>query len=588
MKRLGYLGPGLATLGAFLCVLASCRRPSPVAPGEPRAEPAWFEDVTAASGLDFRHEAGPVGRYSLPQVMGSGVALLDFDNDGRLDVYLVHNGGPDSPARNRLFRQRPDGTFQDVSAGSGLDVAGYGMGVAVGDFDNDGWVDVYVSQYGGGRLFRNRGAGPDGRWRGFEDVTRSAGVEQPRWGTSCCFVDYDRDGWLDLVVVNYVDYDPSQACGPASGQPDYCHPNAFPGTAARLFRNRGRAPDGSWLGFEDVTRASGLAGRPSSGLGVACADFDGDGWPDILIANDARPNHLWINQLGRAGRTEHEPVFQEEAVLRGLALNALGNAQANMGVTLGDADGDGLFDVFITHLTEESHTLWRQDPRGQFRDRTAEAGLSAPRWRGTGFGTLLADFDHDGAPDLAVVNGRVARGPKAESPGLGPFWSRYAERNQLFANDGTGSFRDVSPFNPAFCGTPNVARGLAGGVLDNRTGAIDLVVTTVAGAARLYRNVASKRGHWLLVRAVDPALKRDAYGATVTVRAGPRRWAGLVNPGQSYLSSGDPRVHFGLGGAARVDEVRIDWPDGLTEVFPATPADRLVTLLRGRGRKVSP
>jgi hypothetical protein len=258
-----------------------------------------------------------------------------------------------------------------------------------------------------------------------------------------------------------------------------------------------------------------------------------------------------------------------------------------MGVALGDTDGDGRLDVFVSHLTEETHTLWRQTAPGHFRDRTAAAGLAAPRWRGTGFGTVLADFDHDGALDLAVVNGRVARGPVAATAGLSAFWARYAERNQLFANDGTGRFTDISESNQPFCGLPNVARGLAWGVLNDR-GAVDLMVTTVAGRARLYRNVAPKRGHWLLVRAIDPALKRDAYGARVTVRAGGRRWVGLVNPAQSYLSSGDPRVHFGLGPAAAVEGVRVDWPDGLAEEFPGTPADRFITLYRGRGRKVAP
>jgi hypothetical protein len=516
----------------------------------------------------------------MPQIMGSGVALLDFDNDGRLDVYLINNGGPSSSARNRLFRQRDDGTFEDVSVSSGIDVSGHGMGVAVGDFDNDGWVDVYVSQYGGGRLFRNRGRDAGGKWLGFEEVTKTAGVEQPRWGTSCCFVDYDRDGWLDLVVVNYVDYDPSRPCAHAGGQPDYCHPGTFPGTAARLFHNRGRGPDGSWLGFEDVTVSSGLARLRGAGLGVVCADFNCDGWPDIFVANDAQANHLWINQ--------HDGTFREEAIPRGLAYNALGNAQGNMGVTLGDVNGDGRLDLFITHLTEETHTLWMQTGPGLFRDHTAQARLAATRWRGTGFGTILADFDNDGALDIALVNGRVRRGPLQNDKELGPFWSRYAERNQLFANDGTGRFRDVSACNPPFCGTAHVSRGLAWGVLGNTTGAIDMIATTVAGPARLYRNAVEKRGHWLLVRAVDPRLKRDAHGAVVTVVAGKRRWVGLVNPGQSYLSSGDPRVHFGLGAVEHVDSVRIDWPDGLREEFPATRGDQFVILYRGKGRKTGP
>ncbi len=553
MKHVRSLGAGLALPAALLCLTAGCRRPDPVSPAEADAGPAWFEDVSLQSGLDFRHEAGPVGRYFMPQIMGSGAALLDFDGDDILDLYLVHNGGPDSSARNRLYRGLPGGRFEDASAGSGLDVAGYGMGVAVGDVDNDGRVDVYLSQFGGGRLFCNRGGGH------FEDVTRDAGVEQPGWGTSAAFFDYDRDGWLDLVVVNYVDYDPSHACADDGGRPDYCHPGQFAGTAARLFHNKGRGPDGRWRGFEDVTVSAGLA-EPGPGLGVLCADFTGDGWPDIFVANDARPNRLWVNR--------QDGTFTDEAPLRGVACNGLGNAQANMGVAAADVDGDGRLDLFCTHLTEETHTLWCQTAPG--------------RWRGTGFGTVLADYDHDGAPDLAVVNGRVARGPLAVAPDLDPFWRRYAERNQLFANEGRGSFRDISGSNRSFCGTAGVSRGLVWGDLDG-DGAVDLLVTAVGGPARLYRNVAPGRGHWLLVRArlhLGPGAYRDAYGAVVTIHAGGCR--------QSYLCSGDPRAHFGLGAARRVDEVRIDWPDGTAEVFPGAEADRVLTFTRGEGRRVQP
>jgi hypothetical protein len=499
MTRTRFLAVGLAGLAALLCLTAGCRQPVPVSPAEAAAGPVWFEDVTAAAGLDFRHEAGPVGRYFLPQIMGSGAALLDFDGDGILDLYLIHNGGPDSSARNRLYRGLPGGRFQDVSAGSGLDVAGHGMGVAVGDVDNDGRVDVYLSQFGGGRLFCNRGQGH------FEDVTRAAGVEQPGWGTSAAFFDCDRDGWLDLVVVHYVDYDPSHACADDGGRPDYCHPGQFAGTAARLYRNKGRGPDGRWLGFEDATVSAGLA-EPGPGLGVLCADFTGDGWPDVFVANDARPNRLWVNR--------HDGTFQDEARLRGVACNGRGNAQANMGIAAADMDGDGRLDLFCTHLTEETHALWCQTAPGLFRDRTAASGLAAPRWRGTGFGTVLADFDHDGAPDLAIVNGRVARGPVAAAPQLDPFWHRYAERNQLFVNEGAGHFRDISESNLPFCGTAALSRGLVWGDL-NDDGAVDLLVTAVAGPARLFRNVAPGRGHWLLVRArlrVGP----DAYRAAVT------------------------------------------------------------------------
>jgi hypothetical protein len=565
---------GPALLGALLSLALGCRRPDEAVPAEaPPDGPVWFRDDTAAVGLDFVHDAGPLGRYFMPQVMGSGGALIDFDNDGLLDLYLVQNGGPDSGARNRLYRQLPGGRFVDVSAGSGLDVAGYGMGVAVGDIDNDGWPDVYVSQYGGGRLFRNRGNGT------FEDVTGAAGVEQPAWGTSCCFLDYDRDGWLDLVVVNYLDYDPGRSCGPVSGLRDYCHPRAFPGAPLRLFHNRGRDGAGRWLGFEDVTQRAGVA-KPGRGLGVVCADFDGDRWPDILVANDAQANYLWINR--------RDGTFVDEAPLRGVAFSGLGQPLSNMGVAVGDVGGGGRLDVFISHLNEETHTLWRQTAPGSFQDRTVAAGLSDTRWRGTGFGTVLADFDLDGAPDIAVVNGRVsrARGEPAPAPGLDPYWRPYAERNQLFANDGKGRFRDVSPANAAFCGCPAIARGLIWGDFDG-DGLIDLVVTHVAAPARFYRNVAERRGHWLMVRAFDAAHKRDAYGAVVTVQAGARRWVGLVNPGQSYLCSGDPRAHFGLGPVEHVDSIRVDWPDGSPELFPGTAVDRALRLERGRGQKVT-
>jgi hypothetical protein len=539
--------------------------------------PIWFEDITDQVGLVFTHDAGPTGSYFLPQIIGSGAALFDFDGDGRLDLYLLQNGGPDSGARNRLFRQLPNGHFQDVSAGSGLDVAGHNMGVAIGDVNNDGLPDVLLTQYGGIRLFLNKGDGT------FTDVTKESGLANPAWATAAAFVDYDRDGWLDLVVVNYLDYTLRQPCEGSGQKEDYCHPNAYPGTITRLFRNRGRtrgAPTGL-VRFQDVTLASGLGAVRSKGLGVVCADFTGDGWPDIFVACDAEANRLWVNR--------HDGTFAEEALERNLAFNALGQAAGNMGVTLGAVNRDGLFDLFVTHLTEETNTLWGQPARGVFEDRTAAAGLLSASWRGTGFGTILADFDLDGDLDLALVNGRVSRARSAAAmPGMDSFWWPYGERNQLFANDG-GHFRDVSSQNPDFCGRCNVARGLAWGDVDN-DGRLDLLVTRIAGQARLYHNIAPRRGHWLLVRALlDRAHgQRDAYGAEVTVEAGRRRWTRLVNPSQSFLSSGDPRVHFGLGSAARVDAFHVLWPDGTREWFPSRRADRQVVLRQGQGSKRPP
>jgi hypothetical protein len=571
---------GLGLLAAAVLLTAGCPRPVPVTPPavtspQAPAKPGWFRDVTEEVGLDFVHDAGPTGRYFMPQIMGSGAALFDFDGDGLLDIYLVNNGGP-AGRTNRLFHQGRDGRFTDVSAGSGLDVAGYGMGVAIGDVNNDGRPDVLLTEYGGVRLFLNNGNGT------FTDVTREAGLDRLLWGTSASFVDYDRDGWLDLVVVNYVDYEPSRSCGDPGGSRDYCGPHMFPGTVTKLYRNLGAAPGKAGaVRFEDVTLNAGLGGTPGPGLGVVCADFNGDRWPDIFVANDGQPNRLWINQK--------DGTFKDEAAARGIAYNGMGQAQAGMGVALGDLDGTGAPSLFVTHLIAETNTLWKQGKTGAFEDRTAAAGLVRTRWRGTGFGTVLADFDQDGALDLAVVNGRVARDARfatdpAAAAGLDPFWRPYADRNQLFANDGKGAFRDVSLENDPFCGSAAVSRGLAVGDV-NGDGALDLLVTTVAGRARLYRNVAPDRGHWLLVRAVDPALGgRDAYGAEVTVHAAGRRRKCWLNPGSSYLCSNDPRAHFGLGGAERVDAIDVIWPDGSEEVFAGGPVDQVVVLRKGEGK----
>jgi hypothetical protein len=554
-------------------LVSGCSIPPPSAPEKPAAPP-WFTDVTDDSGLRCVHDAGQPGTYFMPQLMGSGAALFDFDGDGLLDVYLVQNGGPgEGHATNRLFRQGKDGRFTDVSNGSGLDVSGYGMGVAVGDVNNDGFPDVFLTEYGRIRLFLNNGDG-----KTFTDVTKEAGLDHLQWATSASFVDYDRDGWLDLVFVSYVDYNPSQPCSGARGGRDYCHPSMYEGTTPKLYRNCGKLsgagaqPHG--VRFEDVTVRSGLAKFPGPGLGVICADFNGDHWPDIFIANDSKPNRLWINQKNG--------TFKEEALQRGIALNVMGMTQANMGVALGDVDGDGMFDVLVTHLSEETHTLWKQGPRGTFRDHTAGARLASPRYRGTGFGTTLADFDNDGALDLAVVNGRVSRGADVAVPGLDPFWHVYAERNQLFANDGKGHFQDISADNAPFCGTPSVGRGLAFGDLGNR-GAVDIIATSVAGPVRVYRNAVADRGHYLVIRAFDPKLKRDAYGAEITVRAGDRRWLRWVNPGSSYLCSNDPRAHFGLGPVERVDAIEVTWPGGETEVFEGGAVNGHVVLAKGSG-----
>lgn len=542
--------------------------------GASRPQPELFANITQASGIDFLHDSGSRGEYMMPEHIGSGGALFDFDNDGRLDLYLVQCGGPDSGAPNQLYHQEPGGTFRNASAGSGLDVAGTGMGATAADVNNDGWTDLFLTEYGRIRLFLNRTGGR------FEDVTAASGLDNARWSTAASFVDFDRDGWLDLVVGNYVDYYPSLECRDPSGAREFCGPQDFQTTVSRLFRNRGAAASPTGVAFEDVTVRSGFSRAQGKVLGILCADFTGDRWPDIFMADDGVPNRLYVSQ--RNG------VFTEEAVARGLAYNAMGATAGNMGIGLGDVNGDGVFDLFVTHLTHEQHALWIQGPRGLFQDETASRGLAHAPIRGTGFGTVLADFDLDGTSDLAIVNGAIRRGtahPGEPLEGLIPFWHPYAQQSQLFLNDGTGRFTDVSALNPAFCAASIIGRGLAAGDLDNN-GAIDLVAICAGGPAQVFRNSAPKPGHWLGVRAVlEPAFGgRDAIGAEITVEAQGRRWWRLIQPSTSFLVSNDPRALFGLGQAGSVDAIRILWPDGFEELFPGTQADQHLTLRKGTGQ----
>ncbi len=552
------------------------RAAEPVAATTP-AEPSWFTEITAEVGLDFAHQTGGTGDLHHPEIMGSGAALFDYDGDGDLDVYLVNGAyelgeaaatGPNLPV-NRLYAWE-DGRLTDVTAGSGLGDPGYGMGVAVGDVDNDGRPDVYVANLGRDRLFRNRGGS-------FEDVTERAGLEVGGWSSSVSFLDIDRDGWLDIYVSRYVTYDRAVKCYDFAGRHDYCGPTAFPGESDVLLHNRGPGAGGA-VRFADVSRPAGIAAVAAAGLGVACQDFDGDGWIDVYVTNDAAPNQLWINQQDRGDG----PTFRDEALVLGAGVNAMGSAEAGMGVVAADFDNDADLDLFMTHLEDESNTFYRNLGADLgFEDATAASGLAASSMPRTGFGVAAFDAELDGDLDLFVANGRVFRG-EILSTSMPPPWNEFAEPNLFYLGDGSGRFA-ASAVAPAMTAPVEISRGVATGDLDG-DGDLDLLLSNEQGPARLYRNDAPRRGHWLLVDAVDPRLNRRALGAVVHVHFAGRLLMRSVTAGFSYQSSSDPRAHFGLGEVAAVDRLVVRWPDGLEEEFPGTPADRALSLVRGEGR----
>jgi len=526
-----------------------------------------FTDITAASGLAFRRDPHSDSTYYMPDVTGSGGGFLDYDGDGDLDIVLLGGNRRNSASGGaiRLFRQDRRGRFADVTRASGLESSGYAMGVAVGDLDNDGDLDLYVSRVGPDALYRNEGDGS------FTDITGTSGIGNPAWGTSVALFDYDLDGWLDIYVANYLVNDTSVVCTDEAGRRDYCGPASFRGVADVLYHNLGGGR------FEDVSGSSGVAAGRSKGLGVVAADFDLDGRADVYVANDGEPNHLWHNR--------GDGTFEDEALRLGSAVNAMGHAEASMGIALGDADADGNPDLFLTHLREETNTLYRNGGARGFRDDTRRWGLAVPSVPFTGFGTGFIDFDLDGDQDLLVVNGRVTRGAPLADTDKG-YWASYAEPNAAFENDGHGEFRQVTSGMEAFVGPVATSRGLAFGDVDD-DGDVDVLITNLGAPTRLLRNDAVG-GHWLTVRAVDPSLSRDAIGATVSVFAGGREQRQIIQSGYSYLSANDPRAHFGLGASARgADRIVVRWPGGDVETFPGVAADRMVTVQRGHGIRMS-
>ncbi|MEM6796238.1 MAG: VCBS repeat-containing protein, partial [Acidobacteriota bacterium] len=506
----------------------------PSSPSPDEAAGLLFTDVTARWGVDFVHDAGEGGELLFPEMMGGGVAVLDADADGDLDLYFVNGaaelgsgsaGGP----TNRLYLQGEDGIFVDSTAGSGLGDPGYGTGVAVGDINNDGHEDVFVANIGGDKLFIGRGDGT------FEDVTAAAGLRDSgdpnrEWTSSAAFCDLDRDGFLDLYIAGYVIFDPSVSCTDKAGRPEYCGPDSFEDRVDVLLRNRG---DGT---FEDVTERAGLGVVTGAGLGVVCEDFDEDGWVDVYVANDGDPNQLWINQK--------DGTFLDDALIMGTSVNASGLYEAGMGVVAADFDNDLDFDLFITHLRDETNTFYRNlGPGVGFEDQSTRAGLAVASTPYTGFGTAPFDADLDGDLDLVVVNGRVTRGEPLTDH-LAAAWNPYAEPNLVYWNDGSG-FSLAGGEASALTAPIEVSRSLATGDLDG-DGDLDLVIGNIESAVQIYRGEAG--GHWLTVDAVDPRLGgRRALGARVTLTgaqegpaASPGTQVRTIQGAMSYLASSDP------------------------------------------------
>ena len=571
--------PGLIL--AVLALAAGCSKPPASeirTASEIRSVPR-FRDVAEETGLKFQHFTGATGKFYMPEIMGAGVALFDYDNDGDLDIFLVQGtmlepGKKPSEAQFpppagwkpgcRLFRTEliPSGQlrFTDVTEQAGVGHVGYGMGVAVGDYDNDGFLDLYVTNFGHNVLYHNNGNGT------FTDVTARVGVDDDRWSTSAAFFDYDRDGKLDLIVLNYVDFTlkGNKSCAAPTGEPDYCTPKVYRPVPARLFHNLGGGR------FADVTQSSGIGAAFGPGLGVTAADFNGDGWPDLYVANDTAANLLWINK--------GNGTFEESALASGAAYAADGLPRAGMGVAAADFDNDGDLDVLVTNLTKEGATLFRNDGKGLFYDASLEFGLTASTFNFTGFGTEWFDYDNDGRLDLFISNGAVTI-----MEGLRGNPYPFRQKKQLLRNEGS-KFRDVSAEAGASFQIEEVSRGAAFGDINN-DGAVDIVVTNNNGPVRLLLNETTPRGHWAAFRLQGKGGNRDAIGARIELRrrGRPPLW-GRVHTDGSYLSAGDLRVHFGLGDRPEIQSVVVYWPDGSKELWDNIRSDRFALLRQGTGK----
>ncbi|MEM7356474.1 MAG: CRTAC1 family protein, partial [Acidobacteriota bacterium] len=583
-----------ARLRLLLGLTATLISPASIALADDTRIPAELFVELADSGFDFVHFNGMSGEFYMAEINSGGGALLDYDNDGDLDLYLIQGrmlGTAPDPAKavvpprhplpltDRLYRNdlevQPDGSrrlrFTDVTKASGLEPAAYGFGVAAGDFDNDGWTDLYVTRLGSNSLLRNQGDDT------FADVTAESNADDDRWSVPAAFADFDGDGWLDLYVGNYLDFtlDKHKVCRTATGARDYCGPTAYPGVPDRLLRNRGRGANGK-VTYEDVSATAGMQREHSKSLGVVAADFNGDGKTDFYVANDLTPNQMWLQTAG--GR------FVDEALLAGTAVNGAGKAEASMGVDAGDFDGDGDDDLFMTHLVAETNTLFLNDGSGMFEDASIESGLGVHSWGHTSWGTAWFDYDNDGWLELMTANGAVKIIEELANAG-DPF--PFHEKNQLFHNlGGKTGFEDISATAGKVFELSEVSRAIAIGDLDN-DGDTDVLLVNNNGPARILVNNIGQDRHWVGLRLLGSA-KRDMLGTRVALlRQGKDPLWRRVRTDGSFAAANDPRLLFGLGDKAGRVDVRVHWPDGKVEQWNKVAVDRYNTLEQGGGKAVA-
>jgi len=522
-----------------------------------------FKDVAAEAGLTLMNVSGEGANDYIIEANGNGAAFFDYDNDGDMDVLITNGSTLKRYARGgdpvvALYENIGGGRFVDRTAKAGLDKKGWAFGVCVADYDNDGFEDFYITAHGPNLLFHNNGDGT------FTESAAVANVADPHWGTGCAFGDYDRDGYVDLYVANYVAFDANarpRDCVYKGTLQVFCGPKGMTGEADVLYHNNG---DGT---FSDVTVQAGVKEPNYYGFGVVFSDFDNDGWPDIFVANDSVPNLLF--------RNKHDGTFEEVGLISGTSFNLFGQPQASMGVAVGDYDGNGLFDIYVTNFAEDTNTLYRNLGKMTFADVTAESGAASASLPHLGWGTGFADFDNDGWLDLFVANGHVY--PNVEQlKGI----SRYLQPKELYRNLRNGRFAEISSRVGGDLSAPRPSRGAAFGDYDN-DGDVDVLVINANSRPSLYRNDGGNRKGWIGFRLIGDSSNRDAIGARVEIDVAGRTQVGEVRSGGSYLSHNDMRIHFGVGSTQRVDRVRIRWPNGKTETLGGMNTGKYVTIREG-------